>query len=459
MKLIDIVNGFWAITPDMLDEIQSIYRAHVRGPKIDISAIEASLGRPLKNEKRGYEVIDNVAILPIDGVVSKRMNLFAQISGGISTELLKRDFAQAMADPTVKGVIMAIDSPGGTVSGVAEVAKFIREARGTKPIYAWSDGQMCSGAIWFGSSADRVYISSGTVLTGSVGVLAKHVDVSQAEEKQGIKTTEITAGSYKRIASQYGPLTADGRADIQEKADLIYSEFINDIAANRGVSVDEVLTRMADGRVFVGRQAIEAGLVDGVATLEDLIAAINQQQAPAGVARAANQKGQIMTLDQMRAEHPDLVAAIVAESTEGMIAAADLQQQIATARAEGAAGERARIQAVEEQLIPGHEALIAALKFDGQTTAATAAQQVLAAEKGARTAALSVIESSANPIVPAAEGGQGGTIDPNAPIEERAKAQWDKDPGMRAEFGDKFESYLAYAKATDSGRARVLGKK
>jgi signal peptide peptidase SppA len=387
------------------------------------------------------------------------MNLFSQISGGVSTELLKRDIAQALADPAVKGLILAIDSPGGTVDGTAELSEFIREARGSKPIYAWTDGMMASAAYWIGSAADKIYISSGTTMVGSIGVVASHLDVSQAEEKAGIKTTEISAGRYKRISSQYEPLSTEGRADIQGKIDALYAEFINDIAANRGVSVDEVLTRMADGRVFVGRQAIEAGLVDGVATLESLIAAINQQQAPAGVARAANQKGQIMTLDQMRAEHPDLVAAIVAEATEGMIAAADLQQQLATARAEGAAGERARIQAVEEQLIPGHEALIAALKFDGQTTAATAAQQVLAAEKGARTAALSVIESSANPVVPAAEGGQGGTIDPNAPIEERAKAQWDKDPAMRAEFGGKFEAYLAYAKATDSGRARVLGKK
>ncbi len=408
MKLIDIVNGPWAITPEMLGEIQQIYHAHVRGPKIDIAEVEARLGRPLKNEAKSYEVTDNVAVLAVDGPFSKRMNLFSQISGGVSSELLKRDLAQALEDPTVKGVILAIDSPGGTVDGTAELAQFIREARGNKPIYAWTDGMMASAAYWLGSAADKVFISSGTTMVGSIGVVAKHVDVSQAEGKNGVKTTEITAGRYKRVSSQYEPLTTEGRADIQGKIDVIYSEFVNDVAAHRGVTADEVINRMADGRVFVGRQAIEAGLVDGVSTLEALIADINQQQAPAGVARAANQKGtKIMTLDQLRADHPEPVAAIVAEATEGMTAAADLQQQLATAKAEGGAGELARIQAVEDQLIPGHEALIGQLKADGKTTGPEAAQQVLAAEKGARAKALADLEEDGNAVVAAAEGGAG----------------------------------------------------
>lgn len=458
MKLIDIVNGPWAITPEMLGEIQEIYRAHVRGPKIDLAEVSARLGRPLKNEAKTYQVTDGVAIIEADGPISKRLNLFSQISGGVSTELLKRDIAAALADPTVKGVILAIDSPGGSVDGTAELSRFIREARGEKPIYTWTDGMLASAAYWIGSAADQVYISSGTTMVGSIGVVARHLDVSKAEEKQGIKTTEITAGRYKRVSSQYEPLTSEGRADIQGKIDALYSEFVHDVAENRQVSVDEVLTRMADGRVFVGRQAMEAGLVDGVATLEELIARIQQPKAPAGVARAANQKGPIMTLEQLRAEHPDLVAAIAAEATAGMISAEALQQQLTTAREEGAAGERARIQAVEEQLIPGHEALIGQLKYDGKTTGAEAAQQVLAAEKGARQAALTAIESGANPPVPAAEGPQANGVDPNAPIEERAQAEWDKDPALRAEFGGKVEAYLAYAKAAAAGRAKVLGK-
>ena len=83
MKLIDIVNGPWAITPEMLGEIQTIYRAHVRGPKIDIPAVEARIGRPLKNEAKSYQVIDGVAVLEMAGPIARRMNLFVQISGEI----------------------------------------------------------------------------------------------------------------------------------------------------------------------------------------------------------------------------------------------------------------------------------------------------------------------------------------------------------------------------------------
>ena len=166
MKLIDIVNGPWAISPEMLTEIQEIYRAHVRGPKIDIEGVEARIGRPLNNEQRDIQVVDGVAIIAIDGVIGQRMNLFSKISGGVSSDMVKRDFVEAVNDPSIKGVVLAIDSPGGTVPGTSELSKAIREARGRKPIIAWTDGSMGSAAYWIGSAADEIYISSDTTMVG-----------------------------------------------------------------------------------------------------------------------------------------------------------------------------------------------------------------------------------------------------------------------------------------------------
>jgi signal peptide peptidase SppA len=452
MRLIDIVNGPWAITPDMLGEIQEIYRAHVRGPKIDIPAVEARLGRPLKNETKNYQVIDGVAVLEASGPIARRMNLFMEISGGTSTELLRRDFNQAMDDPTVKGIVLVLNSPGGTVDGTQELAETIYARRGEKPILSLAEGMMASAACWIGAAADGIFISDETAMTGSIGVVAAHVDVSKAEEKAGIKTTEISAGRYKRIASNYEPLTTEGRADIQAKIDAIYSVFVDNMAKYRGTSAEDVLERMADGRVFVGRQAIEAGLVDGVSTLEALIAKINQHQSPAGVARATSKGDPTMTIEEFRAQHPELFAQIEAAARQGYISAIDLQGQIEAA----VAGERARIQAVESQLIPGHEALIATLKFDGKTTGDQAAAAVVAAEKGTRTAALAALEKDTPPVVAAAEGDGGSDV--NAPIEERTKAQWDKSPELRAEFG-KYEAFLAYSKKAEAGGVRILGKK
>ena len=114
MKLLDIVTGPWAIQPAKLLEIQAIYATHLRGDKIDLEAVEKRLGRPLNNEPKGYEIRDGVAVLPVSGVLAKKMNLFSSISGGASYELVGRDFQQALNDPAVEAIALVIDSPGGT---------------------------------------------------------------------------------------------------------------------------------------------------------------------------------------------------------------------------------------------------------------------------------------------------------------------------------------------------------
>src|SRR4051812_3844458 len=117
MRLIDIINSPWAIEPAKLEEILHIYGVHTRGEKIDLKALELKLGRPLNNEHKAYEVFDGVAVLPIEGVLSPKMNMFTQISGGTSTQMLSRDIAAALNDSAVHSLILAVDSPGGAVQG------------------------------------------------------------------------------------------------------------------------------------------------------------------------------------------------------------------------------------------------------------------------------------------------------------------------------------------------------
>jgi signal peptide peptidase SppA len=276
MNLLDIVTSPWAIQPERLVQIREIYAARTRGQQIDIAAVEAQLGRPLDNEARRYEVVDGVAVLPIEGVIAKRANLFVQISGGTSSELVARDLRAALADAEVHSIILAIDSPGGTVDGTEVLANLVLQARERKPVVALANGAMASAAYWIGSAAGKVYIADGTTQVGSIGVVATHVDVSGAELQRGVRTTEVYAGKYKRIASQYAPLSDSGRATMQEKVDYTYGLFVEAVAAHRGVHVDKVLSDMADGRVFIGQQAISAGLVDGVATLDALIEQLNR---------------------------------------------------------------------------------------------------------------------------------------------------------------------------------------
>lgn len=447
MKLLDVLTSPWAIEPTKLREIQAIYATHLRGEKIDIAAVEQRLGRQLDNQPKGYAVVDGVAVLPIEGVIAKRANLFMQVSGGTSSELAARDLRQALADPAVHSIILHVDSPGGTVDGTQALADLVAAGRGVKPIATLASGTMASAAYWIGSAAGagRVFITDGTTSVGSIGVVATHVDVSGAEAQKGIKTTEIYAGKFKRVASQYAPLSDTGRQTIQDRVDYTYSLFVNAVAQQRGVSAERVLSDMADGRVFIGQQAIAAGLADGVSTLDGLIAELNKERTARGATRAiaTSQKGpSMLTREQIEAQAPDIVAAI---------------------RAEGATAERTRIQAVEKALIPGHEALVNSLKFDGVTSGGDAALAVIEADRKTRsTAAAQLAADAPKPLpsaaAPAVEPPQTkAEDDKDTPVEDRCKAKWESSSAIRGEFSS-LTAYTAYVRASESGQARVFTK-
>ena len=111
MQLSDVINGPWAIQPEIHSEILKIYAAHARNEQIDIAAVEARIGKPLANEPQGYSVQNGVAVIPIHGVIGKRMNMFSRISGGASTQLIERDVKNALADSKVNSILLHIDSP------------------------------------------------------------------------------------------------------------------------------------------------------------------------------------------------------------------------------------------------------------------------------------------------------------------------------------------------------------
>jgi len=420
MRLIDIMTAPWAIVPEKLIEIRAIYATHLRGEKIDLKALEARLGEPLARAEQGYLVDQGVAIIPIEGVIGKKMNLLSKISGGASTELISRDLQAALRDPAVNQIVLKIDSPGGSVDGTQELAREVREAGAEKPIIAYADGMMASAGYWIGAAADEIYLSGNTTQVGSIGVLATHTDISAAEAAAGVKTTEITAGKYKRLTSQHEPLSDEGRSILQDEVDQIYAEFVDDIAAFRGVDVETVLQHMADGRVFIGRRAVKAGLADGVAAFPRLIADMARGKKPvqrraadttvalvgAGVApgtESLEEPAMEMTNEQIAAEHPGVAEALRAEGH-------------AAGLAEGARLERERICAVQAQCMPGHEALIEQLKFDGRTTGPEAAVQILAAEKQRNQARLEDIRAEAPaPLPPSVEPqGNPSAVDPRA---------------------------------------------
>lgn len=295
MSLLDMLNAPWAIRPEKLIEIREIYLRHVRGEEADIAAIEAAIGKPLVNEPKPYEIDRGVAIVHIDGILAKRMDLFLQISGGTSTRRVAQNFNAALADPEPHSILLIIDSPGGEVDGVQELSNLIAASRGPKPIIALADGMAASAGYWIASAADQIFAGDQTTMLGSIGVITTHIDVTKAYEMRGMKVTQLTAGKYKGTGSPYKPLDREGEEMIHGILDQIYSVFVNDVARNRGVSVERVLTDMADGREFIGEKAIAAGLADGIATREQLVARLNRaQELQAGVLakkRAIEERG------------------------------------------------------------------------------------------------------------------------------------------------------------------------
>ena len=440
MKLLDIITAPWAIEPAKLAEIQAIYATHLRGDKIDLAGVEQRLGRPLANEPKPYDIIDGVAVLPIEGVVAKRANMFMQISGGASMQLIERDLRAALADPSVHSVILSIDSPGGTVDGTQALANAVRAGREVKPIVTLASGTMASAAYWIGSAASAVYIADATTNVGSIGVVAKHMDISAAEKAAGVKTTEIYAGKFKRIASQYEPLSQDGRQSIQDAVDYTYALFVDAVAQQRGVSTDKVLQDMADGRVFIGQQAIDAGLVDGVSTLDALIKQLNQDRTPSGSGPRPTRAGVAQQL-------PPTSQGIITMPITREQLAAEAPEVLSAVQAEAVTAERQRIKDVQAQLIPGHEAIINQCIENG-ASAGDAAMAVNAAERQARAKQATDLRSDAPaplPLVPAA------TVEKPAAkvmtkheLDAAAKAHMSANPGT---------DYVAAVKAVQAAQA------
>ena len=323
----------WAIRPDSLEQIYTILRDHKLG-ELDLAAIEAKLGKNLANT-RNVVIEDGIAIIPISGPIAKRMNLFHNISGGTSAEMLIKEIDKALADEDIDGILLSIDSPGGTVDGTKEVADLIFESRGIKPIWAFASGTMASGAYWIGSQAERVSAFDTTAI-GSIGVVMSHYDYSEADSKAGIKRTFITAGKYKRIVNDAEPLSADGREYLQTMLNDYYNLFVSSVAQGRGVTEQFVLSDMADGKMFIASKAERNKMVDAIEPIETTMKLLkeevqkrkngNEETVEEETTKNVNEGGSIVNLAELKKAHPDLVAQIQNDTRETVTA--ELQPRI-----------------------------------------------------------------------------------------------------------------------------------
>jgi hypothetical protein len=185
----------WAILEETYWTILQLVDVRASGGTLTHDEIQARIGAG--PARRDYEVVNgNVAVIPIYGVITPKADLMSEMSGGTSVERISQTFAAALADDGIRGIVLDIDSPGGSVDGIPELAAQIRGARGTKPILAQANYRAASAAYWLGAQADE-FFAAPSADVGSVGVFAAHNDVSAALEQDGIKVDPDLGGQVQ----------------------------------------------------------------------------------------------------------------------------------------------------------------------------------------------------------------------------------------------------------------------
>lgn len=253
----------WLIQSEWLETILSI--AQNRG---DIEALQTKLGRPLDNT-RTVRMVDGVAVIPVTGPIFRYANLFTEISGATSTQVLATDIRTALDNPYVSGLVIDMNTPGGEATGINELANVIYNARRQKPVVAYAGGLMASAGYWLGAAASEV-VADATAIVGSIGVVMSYLDTTKRDEKSDVRRVEIvsSASPDKRV----DPNSPEGRAKVQGMVDALAEVFVGSVAKFRKTTADKVKADFGRGGVLVGAAAKAAGMVDRISSLETVIA-------------------------------------------------------------------------------------------------------------------------------------------------------------------------------------------
>jgi len=211
-----------------------------------------------------------VSVIPVHGVLVSRGTQMNPCETMTNYEDLRTQLNQALADPAVEHIALDLDTPGGSTSGAFELADDIFAARSVKPITAIVNFSAYSAGYLMAAAATDIVVSRTSGL-GSIGVIAKHVDMSKRLEQQGVKVTTVYAGAHKNDLTQSEPISDQSFAFLQELVQGHYVQFVDAVARYRGLSVDAV--RATEAGVFSGQRGIDLGLADRIETPQ---AAINR---------------------------------------------------------------------------------------------------------------------------------------------------------------------------------------
>ena len=416
----------WAIEPDALQGITASLKEFNAG-------LSLFAQKPLE-KTRTATIRDGVAVIPIAGVITPRLDLFTMIFGGTALECLARDLQAALDDKDVKAILLDVDSPGGVAVGIAETAEIIRNASKRKPVWAYAGRYCCSSAYWLASAAERI-VAHKTAVLGSIGIVST-IQVQEQPDADGYRNIEIVSSNAKD--KRPDPRTPEGLNTIRAEMDALEKEFITGIATYRKVPESVVRAEFGQGGVKIGTDAVAVGMADELAGYEETMNKLTNQTK--GATTMAEKQEATITAEFLAKNHPDLVALF---------------------KGQGAKAERERMLALDELAMDGHAELIQKAKADPTMTAEKAAVEIVKAEKAkgngymaslkAAEAAMPKVEPLA-PVAPKAAAAEGATP------EERAENEWNANAEVRAEFNGDKDAFVAYKIAQENGQVKIQNK-
>jgi protease-4 len=232
---------------------------------------------------------ERVALIRVEGPILDSKNTIDELK-------------EHLKDPSIKAIIMRIDSPGGAVAPSQEIYEEVRKAATKKKIVVSMGSVAASGGYYIASPATRIVANPGT-LTGSIGVIMEIPNFAGLMNKLGIKSEVVKSGRHKDIASVFRGIKKEDREILQNVLDNVHDQFILAVAEGRKMLLEDV-RKIADGRIFTGEQALKVGLIDEIGNLEDAVKLAGKLSGIKGEPEVISKKERFSFTDLLKGSMP-----------------------------------------------------------------------------------------------------------------------------------------------------------
>lgn len=266
----ELAQALWAMYPRAFEFMPTIMR------EMRAHGLKAGVAEDASRDGKPVTVTGRTAVIALNGPMLKKENVFTKFYGFASTRAVQRALAAAVEDDGIDTIILAVDSPGGSVDGTVELADAVYEAAQIKNVIAHVDGMAASAAYFVASQARQVFVHAGSDMVGSIGTRIMLYDFSQMFENDGIKAIPVDTGDFKSAGAMGTKLTEEQIADFQRIVDAANGFFL--AAVQRGRNMDaKAVKAVADGRMFTAGEALSLGLIDGIKTISETLSDLNQK--------------------------------------------------------------------------------------------------------------------------------------------------------------------------------------